>query len=207
MATPNPPPVTNPSTFNVRKATTSTEEIDIFVEVLRDGTTGDSTVKGKTSYESEGAISDGALGTVFSQTPAASWQQKGKVKKITQVDGPAQIKGTVKIKTVYGPRSSAKDLSAYGRGTTPDDEKAGDVTLGFQESCHRNDYIEYLKTKPLPKFTGKVGMSPTQYDQAAAAFGAAVAKFLKDMKSYSDKRTDEVGYKRSTYKSKGPRKP
>jgi hypothetical protein len=48
-------------------------------------------------------------------------------------------------------------------------------------------------------------MSRQQYDQAASQFTQAFQKYFADMKQDSLTRTDEVGYKMSTYKSKGPR--
>jgi hypothetical protein len=117
-----------------------------------------------------------------------------------------QIKGTVKIQTVYGPGARPTQVSGYGRGTTPEDETAGNTSLGFHESCHRKDFLDYLTTKPLPTFSGKVGLTRKQYGQAVSAFGKAIEKYFADMNQESFRRTDEVGYKKSVYNAKGPRK-
>jgi hypothetical protein len=48
-------------------------------------------------------------------------------------------------------------------------------------------------------------MTRKQYAQAVAAFGTAIDTYFKDMNQESFKRTDEVGYKKSTYNANGPR--
>lgn len=91
-------------------------------------------------------------------------------------------------------------FSCYGRGTTPEDVRAGNVTLGFHESCHRNDFVAYLKAHPLPdppKLT--IGMTGSQFEEAVAAFQKAFSAYFKDMDEDSFKRTDEVGYPKSRW--------
>ena len=83
---------------------------------------------------------------------------------------------TVTIQTRFG-TGKPDDDSAYGRGTTPGDIAAGNVTLGFHESCHRKDMISYLTNTPLPAFTGKPKMNT---DEA----NAAVAKYQEDCLAY-----------------------
>lgn len=83
---------------------------------------------------------------------------------------------TVTIQTKFG-TGKPDDDSAYGRGTTPGDIAAGNVTLGFHESCHRKDMISYLTNTPLPAFTGKPKMTT---DEA----NAAVAKYQEDCLAY-----------------------
>src|SRR5262249_391877 len=149
-----------------------------YAEVIQDGTTNDET---HTSSDWEGALSDDKGNTIVSRTPTYDWDKKGGLEVITKLKGPVEIKATVKIQTVYGPGASPEQLSGSGRGTTPEDEKAGNTSLGFHESCHRKDYLDYLKTKALPAFGGKVGMTRTQYEQAVAAFSKAIAKYIADM--------------------------
>jgi hypothetical protein len=110
----------------------------------------------------------------------------------------------VTIQTRYGTGTPDSD-SAYGRGTTPDDIAAGNVTLGFHECCHRQDMLNYLKTIALPTHTGTPKMSVAQAN-------AAVAKYTLDCKAYfakgragSEALTDETAtakVKKSEYDKK-----
>ena len=52
-------------------------------------------------------------------------------------------KGTMSIRTTYPKNFQSTDRSAYGRGTQGD-LQTGNVSLGFHEACHRNDYLAYL---------------------------------------------------------------
>jgi hypothetical protein len=206
MATPqNPPPMTVPSKSTVKKTKTASEDIEVYVEVVADGTVTDTSVQGKTSFDPVGALSDGKGGQMFFRTPGYSYEKKGGLETITNLSGPVEIKGTIKIQTVYGPSADATKVSGYGRGTTKADMDSGDTSLGFHESCHRGDYLNFLQTKALPTFGGKAGMTRQLYDQAVTAFKAAMAKYFADMKQDSIVKTDEVGYTMSTYKANGPR--
>lgn len=194
------PPKTVPSKITIKKVKTTQTDIEVYAEVLRD-TTNSSIKGGDTTFNPVGAL---AGGNVFS-IPAYSWVQKGGLKIIKKLNGPLEIKGTIKIQTSYGPKANPAHRSAYGRGTTPEDEESGNTSLGFHESCHRSDYLSYLKSQAFPTFGGKVGMTERQYKQAANSFVKSMEKYFEEMNKNSDRRTDEVGYKKSMYKTKGPR--
>lgn len=110
---------------------------------------------------------------------------------VTKINGTSAITGT--ISTKYGKGSAPNDLSAYGRGTTKADKAAGNVTLGFHESCHRQDFLTYLANNPMPTFTGKVGMSATDFDAAGVKYLAAVDAYHSALLAKSEADTDEVG--------------
>lgn len=206
MATPqNPPPATVPNKVIIKKLKNAQVDIDVSAEVIADGTTNDSSIKGRTTFDPKGAIPDGKGGTVFFQTPGMSWEKKGGLEVVTKLSGPVLIKGTITIQTIYGPDADATMTSGYGRGTTPEDEKAGDTSLGFHESCHRRDFLDYLNGTPLPVFGGKVGIARTLYNQAATAFATAMQKYFTDMDATSTRRTDDVGYTITMYNTNGPR--
>jgi hypothetical protein len=199
------PPATVPAKTTIKKAKNAQLDIDVVAEILADGTSTDKSVVGHTSFDSVGAWPDGSGGTVFFQVPGYALEQKGALMLIKSLNGPVEIKGVVKIQTVYGPGATAAQDSAYGRGTTKEDEAAGNTTLGFHESCHRADYLTFLKTKAMPTFGGKVGQTEQQYSAAITALSNAIAKYFTDMDRDSFVRTDEVGYKSSTYDANGPR--
>lgn len=200
-----PPPKTIPSKVVIKKIKNPQMDIEVYAEVLSDKT--DNTITGgKTSIEGVGMISDGKGKTFFSTTPGYSWEIKGGRKIITKLNGRVEIKGTFKIQTAYSPKAKPTDTSAYGRGTTPGDERVGNTSLGFHETCHRDDYLRYLKNNSLPTFGGRVGMTEQQYNQAVQSFNKAMTKWSTNMDKDSEGSTDEVGYKKSTYDTKGPRK-
>lgn len=195
-----PPPKTTPGKVAIRNSKTPQLEIDVKADVLAD--TKSAKIKGgETTFLPVGKLSGGNLYT----TPSYSWIRKGGLKTVNKISGPVQIKGTVRIQTAYGPKANPADRSAYGRGTTPEDERTGNTSLGFHEACHRSDYIKYLKTKAFPVFSGKVGMTEQQYKQAQTSFVKSMSAYFKEMEIYSQRLTDEVGYKKSTFKAKGPR--
>ena len=199
-----PAPKTTPGKFVVRKTKNRQVDIEIYAEVLSDKT-GSHITGGETTNDPVGAVSDGRGNTYLSMTPVYNWQIRGGIKTITKLHGVLQIKRNVRIQTTYGPKAKPEDVSAYGRGTTMEDEKAGNTSLGFHEACHREDFIDYLKTKTLPTFKGRVGMSEQQYLHAQNQFSNAINNYFQEMDKYSYQRTDEVGYKKSVYEAKGER--
>jgi uncharacterized protein (TIGR03067 family) len=173
---PLPPPVTVPSSQTIG---------GVAVAILADQTN----IPGlKSSAETKFSIT----GT---NTPGAS--TKGG--KITSLTGPLPAP-KVTIQTSYLPGTSATQTSGYGRGTTTADLAAGKTSLGFHESCHRQDYQDFLKNNPFPTFAGKVGDTVAQYQKAQRDYKAAVEAYDKKMNAYSLAQTDEVGYKQSAFK-------
>lgn len=190
---PKPPPKTVPSISTLKSKTTSKVEINIKAQVLADGTSGNIDAKSaKTSVNSTG---------VHWNAPRYTSQEQGGKKIITSLSGKFKFKGTITIQTMYGTKAKKTDISLYGRGTTKDDKKKGNVSLGFHESCHQKDFLNYLKNKPFPKFEVKVGMTTTDYDKAVAEFKTAFNKYMNDMDAESKKSTDEVGYTLSKCKA------
>jgi len=112
--------------------------------------------------------------------------------KITKVTGSAP-KITATIKTTYGSGASASGKSGYGRGTTNDDKAKGNTSLGFHESCHRQDHQDFIKNHPLPKFGGKAGQTVQQYQDAYTAYVEAVATYAGQSDTNSFNLTDEIG--------------
>jgi len=166
-----------------------------------------------TKFQSEGGITDSAGVPVTDangkqvayQLPGYAWQsQKGK-KVVTELKGKFQMIFTLVIQTHYASGATAEQSSGYGRGTTTEDEAAGDTSLGFHESCHRSDYLEYLRNNPLPTYKGKTGITEQEFLAAGQTFGSDFAAYFDKMKKLSDARTDEVGYTKTEFKSKGPR--
>lgn len=195
LATPQAPPTTVPSKDVVLKKTNDEQDIAVSVEVVADTTnSGLRTGSAKTSFDSSG------VGYSLPGYDSAN-------NKVTKFRGKFKVQGTVKIQTAYGPNAKATDISGYGRGTTTEDEKSGNVTLGFHESCHRADFLEYLKNNSLPEFAGEVGMAVGEFTAAGRKFQKEWTDFWANGETFSQNRTDEVGYKLSEYERLGPRTP
>jgi hypothetical protein len=134
-------------------------------------------------------------------TPGVETDDK---KRVTKILGPSPVI-TATIQTRYGTSSSPDGKSAYGRGTTDDDKKKGNTSLGFHESCHRQDHLDYLKANPLPKFGGKVGMTEDEWNQAVDKYNQAVEDYAKKSDQNTLALTDEVGNPtKSQYDGKKP---
>jgi hypothetical protein len=98
----------------------------------------------------------------------------------------------VVIQTKYG-TGKPNDVSAYGRGTTDSDKQAGNVTLGFHESCHRNDLLTYFRNTPTPQFAGTNGMGSADFETAMEKYNAAWNDYFEKSMQNSRDATDEVG--------------
>ncbi|HEY6866138.1 MAG TPA: hypothetical protein VI792_02710 [Candidatus Eisenbacteria bacterium] len=162
---------------------------------MPDGKSKDDKIKGaKTAFDVKGL------------TPKTPGYQSDGHGTITSLVGKTEIKGTIRIQTVYGPKATPGMSSGYGRGTTAEDVKNGNTSLGFHESCHREDFLTYFSKNPLPTFKGKVGMKRADFDAAANRFIKEVRDYFTRAEKDSLDRTDEVGYTLSEYRAKGPRR-
>jgi hypothetical protein len=99
------------------------------------------------------------------------------------------------IRTTYGPGARSGMKSTYGKGTAPEDIKAGKTTLGFHEGSHGTYAIQYLKEHPMPQFQGKAGMSAADFNQAVNDYDAAMEAYKQALMDYHRKMTDCVGMK------------
>lgn len=186
----NPPPATVLEELDLLARDEQFVKIKIKAKVVADGKTTDADTDAITNvdipaYDLANAFADDDV-TVSKFTKVFTW------------------KGTIKIQTVYGPDAKASGLSCYGRGTTKDDVKNGDITIGFHESCHRADYVAYLRAHALPeppKLT--IGMKMEDFKTAMEDFVKAFDAYHPDMKVDSKRTTDEVGHKLSTVDKTG----
>jgi len=187
---------TIPSKKVVRKDSTSTTEIEITVDILADEK--DPSVTGaQTRFETKGSN--------FASLPGYSTEVINSVEMISEIAGKAQIVGIIEIQIFYGSSWGPEDTSLYGRGTTPEDEAAGNTSLGFHESKHRENYVNHIAKVALPDFKGHVGMTVEQYKSEGEKFQNEFLAWLTKMENDSIASTDEVGYKKSTYEREGPR--
>lgn len=170
-----PPPKTTATTKQLASQSGPEVNMDVRMLVLEDATN-DDTVEPPASAETRILVSEG-----LARVTGPEWKtMNGKIAEITKK---LICRGTFSIQTSYRPGSDPNHDSKYGRGTTAADKASGNVTLGFHESCHRDEYIDYLTNTTFPTFDGKIGN--TEKD-----FNAALKKFTDAFKAFG------AGYKR-----------
>jgi hypothetical protein len=206
----NPPPETEAVSFPPMLVETAGGlDVEINVEIKPDANLSGKGAKAETS---------------ITGLPQANYEYtvtNGRVTKFTFT-----WKGTLSIQTSYPANFSPTDTSAYGRGTGADVD-AGNVTLGFHESCHRNDYQAYIAksdelartghTTPyvlpdssppvtvpwnyvkFPRFKGRTGQTESDFKKAFKNFDHEETLWTADLHKFSRRCTDEFGTKKSDY--------
>jgi len=99
---------------------------------------------------------------------------------------------SVTIVTRYGPGAQPADTSGYGRGTTKEDVENKATSLRFHEGSHGEDFINYVRTHPVPAFMGKNGDKAADFEAAKTAYLAALSTWTKGLAAVK-KTTDCVG--------------
>lgn len=125
--------------------------------------------------------------------PVPVYENSNGMAIVSSITRGAKATGVVVIQTTYQKKGIEAKNSAYGRGTTSDDIKAGNVTLGFHESCHRSDFIDYLNTQKLPNFDGAPGTVNQEFNDDWRTFMDAFQALPKTIKAWSTTQTDDVG--------------
>lgn len=95
----------------------------------------------------------------------------------------------ITIWTDYGPGTNSGISSGYGRGTTVEDKRLGNTTLGYHERSHSRDFLSFMANTVAPTFSGTVGMTVTQFSAAVTAYRNALARMVRA----SELATDCVG--------------
>lgn len=99
----------------------------------------------------------------------------------------------VHIRTTYGRGVTSTSTSGYGRGTTQADIRTGSTSVGFHEGRHGLDYLTFFQQNPFPQFTGRVGMSETDFRAAMQTYRTAKEQYIQNLRQFSERRTDCVG--------------
>jgi len=189
----NPPPKTVPGTQSIKK-TQPSFDLDVTLSILADDNAG--TISGaKTVLDGSKVV---LTGISFDIIPAPDQTEPKPADKVTALKGKAKISGTATIQVVYGTtggvRVKPQEEAAWGRGTTAGDAAAKDITVGFHESCHRDDYIAHLKANlPIQSAGFRVGMTVAQFEAESDRIAAAIDSWFAAAETASRTKTDEVG--------------
>lgn len=119
--------------------------------------------------------------------------------KVVKVNGQATV--VFRIHTQYLPDVKPSSPSAYGKGTTAEDKKAGNTSLKFHEASHGLDAMAYLSANPLPNFTGKTGMTKAQFEKAKADFIKQITAYQAKLLEANKQAVDCTGIPESGCKN------
>jgi hypothetical protein len=119
-----------------------------------------------------------------------------KAGKVTGVNGSASL--TITIQTVYKKDVNPAGQSAYGRGTTADDKKAGNTSLRFHEGSHGTFVFDYIAANAAPTFTGAAGQTVGDFNKAKQEFIAAASTYMTQLISSNETAVDCVGKKEAS---------
>jgi hypothetical protein len=140
------------------------------------------TMRGDGSQTEDGATTHAEFATVN-----IPYEFNPRTNLITAFTAPSAP--SVTIWTDYGPNVTARSSSGYGRGTTSEDVRLGNTSLGYHERTHSRDFLRFMANTPPPAFTGTVGMTVAQFRLAVRAYTRALARISRD----SELATDCVG--------------
>ena len=112
----------------------------------------------------------------------------GVVTKITDLP---KIKMT--IQTTYRSGVDPSVDSAYGKGTTASDKKAGKKSLRYHEGSHGTAFLKYMKMHPLPRFKGRAGIKAEKFQEAMTSYEQALETYMDNLEKYSNQHVDCVG--------------
>lgn len=146
---------------------------------------------------SGGTLKDGAVTKpVISHSGAMRSERNPDKTRVLRFINEKKFK--VVIQTVYH-QGTPSMPSKYGRGKAPSDQATGDITLGFHESCHRADLLNFFTKVKQPEFAGRENTPATEFDQAFKDYLAAWKALEAAAEADSYLKTDEVDPKKSSY--------
>lgn len=112
---------------------------------------------------------------------------------IAGITKPAQVKIVVNAQTTFLSNQRPSDVSAYGRGTTQEDLRNGNVTLGFHELCHYEDAQAYFSQGNMPHYKAAVGMEYAEFGAELIKYQEALGKWWSGFTRFTTAKTECVG--------------
>jgi hypothetical protein len=103
------------------------------------------------------------------------------------------------IFTSYRRGVDTASVSAYGRGTTDEDKAGAKVTpqsgsLAFHESRHGQATLDFIDSNSPPAFTGKVGDTERDFNNAMAKWQREITEYSNRMEKADTSQVDCVGF-------------
>lgn len=138
--------------------------------------------KASKTVAKDGAVTSGSI-----KAKVKVKKSKGKIISVT-------ITKELTIQTTYGHKADPEATSVYGRGTTEDDQEAGNTSLRFHEGSHGQDYINYVNTNPFPEIVIEEPLTQKEYNVLFKEWKKQVKEYKDDMQTQSKNDTDEVGH-------------
>jgi len=119
-------------------------------------------------------------------------------------------KPVVTIFTSYRRGVNTADVSGYGRGTTAEDKAGAKVTpqsesLAFHEGRHGQATLDFITSNAAPTFTGKVGDSQIDFDNAMVKWQHDAADYSDRMQKADTSQVHCVGFTIDQFNAAGPR--
>jgi hypothetical protein len=100
---------------------------------------------------------------------------------------------SISIRTTYRRGIDTSVTSAYGRGTTSEDQSSGNTSLRFHEGSHGTRILDFLRENPLPEFSGTTGMTRGEYRIAVRRFMAAMREYNELLEEANIQDVDCIG--------------
>ena len=198
----NPPPETVPGKQPLKKVLPSFE-LDVTLEILADNNAG--TISGAKT-ELNGLQRRRDRHPTSGIDPAPEEQKEPKpTDKITVPQGKGEdLRDRHDPGRLRDGRQSSgskpEEEAAWGRGTTAADAAAKNITVGFHESCHRDDYIAYLTANlPIQSTSFRVGMTVAEFDAELDRIATAIDAWSLAAETASRAKTDETGTTMTDY--------
>jgi hypothetical protein len=120
--------------------------------------------------------------------------------KLEYKDGQVKLSVETQYKDKGALATKDKTPSQYGRGTTAEDKRNGNTSLGFHEQQHRAELEQWLKENPPPQPYLNEGMSQKEIDaEMERYFANDVQAYLDRAQSETEAKVDEVGDKKSDH--------
>lgn len=100
---------------------------------------------------------------------------------------------TLMVQTKYMTGVASTIRSGYGRGTTVQDKKAGDITLEFHESQHATEAFDFIHKNQMPDLIIKIGMTETKVQETLDAYTKKLEAYVAKLEAFHIAQVDCVG--------------
>ena len=118
-----------------------------------------------------------------------TWSGSGHARQVAGII--RNVRWTLALRTVF--HQAASGPSEYGRGTTSGDRSSGNTSLGFHESQHGKEILDYFKTNPVPVLGISIGDSESEAHRYYRSFLSTARTYFRAVHQVSLDLVDCVG--------------